>query len=80
MGGCCAYNTYMQNNDPCSIALAADFQMMKLHMESDLQQYMCDTQLGVEDCVDWVCDRFNLDCTDDLVDWVFDVYDAFWGN
>jgi hypothetical protein len=66
--------------DICSIALATDFQMMKLHMESDLQCYMCDTQLGLEDCVDWVCDRFNLDCTDDLVDWVADVYDAFWGN
>lgn len=66
--------------DISSIALAADFQMMKLHMESDLQSYMCDTQLGLEDCVDWVCDRFNLDCTDDLVDWVADVYDAFWGN
>lgn len=70
----------MQNNDPISLALTADFEMLKLHMESDLQAYMCDTHLPVEDCVDWVCDRFNLDCTDDLVDWVFDVYDAFWGN
>lgn len=53
--------------------------MLKLMIETDLQSFMCDTMLPLEDCVDWVCDRFDLDASDELIDFVADVYDAFHG-
>jgi len=31
-------------------------------------------------CVDFVCDRFGLDCNDELVDFVADCHDEFFGN
>lgn len=30
----------------------------------------------LNDCVDFICDRFDLDCTDDLIDAVADLFFA----
>lgn len=65
--------------DPCTMAMQTDMQMLKMMIETDLQSFMCDTMFPLEDCVDWVCDRFDLDATDELIDFVADVYDAFHG-
>ena len=46
----------------------------------ELQDFMFDTMLPAEMCVDWVCDRFALDATDELIDFVADCHDEFFGN
>ena len=47
---------------------------------SDLANYMCEMMPSLNDCVDWVCDRFALDATDELIDFVADCHDEFFGN
>ena len=46
----------------------------------ELQDFMFDTMLPVDDCVDWYCDRFNVNATDEVIDFVLDAHDAFFGN
>ena len=81
-----AYNGTMNKNemnsftDPCTLALQSDMNRLKEMIQSDLESFMCDTMLPLEECVDWVCDRFALDCTEELVDFVADCHDAFHGN
>ena len=65
--------------DPCTMAMQTDMQILKLHIETDLQSFLLDTNADLNDAVDWVCDRFDLDATDDLIDFVADVHDAFFG-
>jgi hypothetical protein len=41
---------------------------------------MFDTMFPADMCVDWFCDRFNVSATDDVIDFVLDAHDAFFGN
>ena len=54
--------------------------MLKEMIASDLSQYMCEMMPSMNDCVDWVCDRFAIDATDELIDFVADCHDEFFGN
>ena len=65
----CAYNVYMTNK------LLASPQTL-----TDLQDFMFDTMFPADMCVDWFCDRFNVSATDDVIDFVLDAHDAFFGN
>ena len=47
---------------------------------TELQDFMFDTMLPAEMCVDWFCDRFNVNATDEVIDFVLDAHDAFFGN
>ena len=47
---------------------------------ADSYNYMCEMMPSLNDCVDWVCDRFALDATDELIDFVADCHDEFFGN
>ena len=47
---------------------------------TDLQDFMFDTMFPADMCVDWFCDRFNVSATDDVIDFVLDAHDAFFGN
>ena len=53
---------------------------IKEEIASDLQSFMCEMMPDLEMCVDWVCDRFGLDCTEELVDFVADCHNQFFGN
>ena len=74
--------------DPCTYAMQNDMNRLKEEIASDLANYMLDHTgkeqerfpTSLEICVDWVCDRFGLDCTDELVDFVADCHDEFFGN
>lgn len=66
--------------DPCTIAMQTDMNILKLHIETDLQSFLLDTHADMNDAVDWVCDRFDLDATDELIEFVCDAHDAFFGN
>ena len=46
----------------------------------DLQDFMFDTMASHEMAVDWFCDRFNVNADDDVIDFVLDAHDAFFGN
>ena len=45
-----------------------------------LLDYMCNNMTDLNDTVDWVCDVFDLDATDELIDQIADEFDAFFGN
>ena len=47
---------------------------------SELQGFMLDTMLPVEMCLDWFCERFDVSATDEVIDFVFDAYEAFVGE
>ena len=66
--------------DPCTYALQEDMRQLKEMIASDLSQYMLEMMPDLNDCVDWVCDRFALDATDELIDFVADCHDEFFGN
>ena len=38
----------------------------------ELQDFMFDTMLPADDCVDWVCDRHEVNATDEVIDFVVD--------
>ena len=46
----------------------------------ELQDYMFDTMCSNDMAVDWYCDRFNVSATDEVIDFVLDAHDAFFGN
>ena len=60
----CAYNRCMTNK-----ALLSNPQTLQ-----DLQDFMFDTMMPAEMCVDWFCDRFNVSADDDVIDFVVDAH------
>jgi|TARA_R100000030_G_scaffold34472_1_gene25735 hypothetical protein len=47
---------------------------------TDLQDFMFDTMLPAGDCVDWFCDRHEVNATDEVIDFVVDAHFAFHGE
>ena len=73
--------TQMQTyTDPCTVAMQAIADRRKEEIASDLANYMLEMMPDLNDCVDFVCDRFGLDCSDELIDFVADCHDEFFGN
>ena len=66
--------------DPCTYAMQSDMNRLKEEIASDLANYMLEMMPPLDMCVDFVCDRFGLDCTDELIDFVADCHDEFFGN
>jgi hypothetical protein len=46
----------------------------------ELQDFMFDTMLPADECVDWFCDRFDVNASDDVIDFVVDAHFAFHGE
>ena len=69
-----------KNWDLCHIRTMENKAIFSTENLTELQSFMCETMLPVEDCLDWFCDRFNASVTDEVVDFVFDAHDAFFGN
>ena len=44
---------------------------------TELQDFMFDTMLPADDCVDWFCDRHDVNATDEVIDFVVDAHFAF---
>ena len=76
----CRYMDKTPYTDPCTYAMREDMRQLKEMISSDLSQYMLEMMPDLNDCVDWVCDRFGLDATDELIDFVADCHDEFFGN
>jgi len=47
---------------------------------TELQNFMFDTMASAEMAVDWYCERFDVSATDEVIDFVLDAHDAFFGN
>ena len=45
-----------------------------------LREFMCNNHTDLNDAVDFVCNVFDLDATDELIDFVADEFDSFFGN
>ena len=59
--------------DPCTMAIETE-------RLAELQYFMCDTMRSAEMAVDWYCERFDVSATDEVIDFVLDAHDAFFGN
>ena len=44
-----------------------------------LRDYLCNNHTDLNDAVDWVCDTFDVNATDELIDAVADEFDSFFG-
>ena len=66
--------------DPCTYAMQSDMRQLKEMIASDLASYMLEMMPDLEMSVDWVCERFGLDATVELIDFVADCHDEFFGN
>jgi hypothetical protein len=51
-----------------------------LEIAPALRDFLCNNQTDLNDAVDWVCDVFNLNATDELIDQIADEFDSFFGN
>ncbi len=73
--------TQMQTyTDPCTYAMQSDMTRLKEEIASDLNSFLVEMMPDLEMSVDFVCERWGLDCTDELVDFVADCHDACFGN
>ena len=73
-------NQMQTYTDPCTYAMQSDMRQLKEMIASDLSQYMLEMMPDLEGAIDWVCDRFGLDCTEELVDFVADCHNEFNSN
>ena len=46
----------------------------------ELQDFMFDTMCSADMAVDWFCDRFDVNATDEVIDFVVDAHFAFHGK
>ena len=46
----------------------------------ELQDFMFDTMCSADMAVDWFCDRFDVNATDEVIDFVVDAHFAFFGE
>ena len=65
----CAYNRFMNKTN-----------LFSTQNLTELQDFMFDTMLPADDCVDWFCDRHDVNATDDVIDFVVDAHFAFHGE
>jgi predicted neutral ceramidase superfamily lipid hydrolase len=73
-------NQMQTYTDPCTYAMQSDMRQLKEMIASDLANYMLEMMPDLEGAIDWVCDRFGLDCTEELVDFVADCHNEFNSN
>jgi len=45
-----------------------------------LRDFMCNNHTDLNDTVDWVCEVFDVNATDELIELVADEFDSFFGN
>ena len=69
----CRHMEKITFKDPCTMAIETD-------RLTELQDFMFDTMCSAEMAVDWYCDRFEVSATDEVIDFVLDAHDAFFGN
>jgi hypothetical protein len=61
-------------------AMQSDMNRLKEEIASDLDRFLVEMMPDLEVSVDWVCERWGLDCTDELIDFVADCHDHCFGT
>ena len=69
----CAYNDCMTN------ITASQVHQFDLDIAPALREYMGSNLTDLNDCVDWVCDVFDLNASDWLIDRIADEFEEFFG-
>ena len=67
------------NNTTFTLATTFARDCLKELIETDLQSFLLDTNADLNDAVDWVCDRYDMSATDELIDVVADVVEGHYG-
>jgi hypothetical protein len=73
IGGPRAYNVCMNNTT------ASQVHQFDLDIAPALRDFMGSNLCDLNDCVDWVCDVFDLNATDWLIDRIADEFEEFFG-
>ena len=59
---------------------ASEVHQFDLDIAPALRDFMCSTMTDdLNDCVDWVCEVFDVNATDWLIDRIADEFEAFFG-
>ena len=78
--GKCHTKWAQEVSKPCIVSHMNKTLLSSPQTLQDLQDFMFDTMASSEMAVDWFCDRFNVNADDDVIDFVLDAHDAFFGN
>ena len=55
-------------------------EMLKDEILSGLETFMFETMLPADMCIDWVCNQWNLNATDEVIDLVVDAHFAMFAD
>ena len=69
-----------KNPNLCHIRIMENKATLSPENLIELQDFMFDTMCSNDMAVDWFCDRFGVNATDEVIDFVLDAHDAFFGN
>lgn len=59
---------------------ASEVHQFDLEIAPALREFMCNYHTDLNDCVDWVCNVFDLNATDFIIDRVADEFEEFFGS
>jgi hypothetical protein len=61
-------------------ATASQVHQFDLEIAPALRDFMCNNHTDLNDAIDWVCEVFDVQPTEWLVDRIADEFDSFFGN
>jgi hypothetical protein len=67
-------------NNTTAMPTATEVHQFDLDIAPALRDFMCNNHTDLNDCVDWVCEVFDVNATDWLIDRIADVYEEFFGQ
>jgi hypothetical protein len=59
---------------------ASEVHQFDLEIAPALRDFMCNNFCDLNTCVDWVCEVFDINATDFIIDRVADEFEAFYGE
>jgi len=66
-------------NKTAAMPTASQVHQFDLDIAPALRDFMGNNFCDLNDCVDWVCDVFDLNATDWLIDRIADEFEEFFG-
>jgi len=59
--------------------IATEVHTFDLEIAPALRDFMCNNFCDLNNTIDWVCEAFDINATDFIIERVIDEYEAFWG-
>ena len=66
-------------NNTTAMPTASQVHQFDLDIAPALRDFMGNNLCDLNDCVDWVCEVFDVNATDWLIDRIADEFEAFFG-